>query len=287
MAEDFPTRGRRAVIATMHGKERVMAPILAGMLGLDVSVAAGIDTDRFGTFTREIARAGGQQDALRAKARAALELDPNADFAVASEGSFGPDPVIPFMGIGRELVMIVERHSGAEVVGTDVTRDTNYAHRIVDNTGDGLEFARQTGAPEHSIVVMFADGDAPDPARPIAKGLRSLDDIQLHLEAVLKQAGRAFIETDMRAHHNPTRMKSIERATLDAARRWQSRCPGCGYPGWGIVRRVPGRKCGWCGNPTRLPEADVYACGRCGHEVRDETPGLERADPGVCDYCNP
>ncbi|MFN6941558.1 MAG: hypothetical protein ACK4OG_06120, partial [Parvibaculum sp.] len=118
MAEDFPTRGRRAVIATMHGKERVMAPILAGMLGLEVSVAAGIDTDRFGTFTREIARAGGQQDALRAKARAALELDPNADFAVASKGSFGPDPVIPFMGIGRELVMIVERHSGAEVVGT-------------------------------------------------------------------------------------------------------------------------------------------------------------------------
>ena len=42
----------------MHGKERAIAPVLARFLGLKVEVAPGLDTDAFGTFSREAARTG-------------------------------------------------------------------------------------------------------------------------------------------------------------------------------------------------------------------------------------
>ena len=53
---EFPFRGRLAVLATMHRKEQAIAPVLEEMLGLRIEVAHGLDTDRFGTFTREIPR---------------------------------------------------------------------------------------------------------------------------------------------------------------------------------------------------------------------------------------
>jgi hypothetical protein len=55
-----PWHGARAVLATMHGKERVMAPLAARFLGLDLRVADGLDTDAFGTFSRDIAPRSGQ-----------------------------------------------------------------------------------------------------------------------------------------------------------------------------------------------------------------------------------
>ena len=39
--------GERAIFATMHGKERVVAPLVRRFLGIAVAVPAGLDTDRF------------------------------------------------------------------------------------------------------------------------------------------------------------------------------------------------------------------------------------------------
>lgn len=78
MGEAFATWGRRASIAAMHGKERVIDPILSRSLGLVGSPAAGIDTDKFGTFSREIERQAGQRETARAKALAAPLLEAKA-----------------------------------------------------------------------------------------------------------------------------------------------------------------------------------------------------------------
>ena len=56
MVRPFDTPGKTAVIATMHSKERVIIPALAP-LGLEFLPSPPIDTDRFGTFTRDIRRA--------------------------------------------------------------------------------------------------------------------------------------------------------------------------------------------------------------------------------------
>jgi len=46
------------------------------------------------------------------------------------------------------------------------------------------------------------------------------------------RTGKVFIETDVRAHANPTRMKNIEKATHDLISKLNSTCPNCGAPGF-------------------------------------------------------
>lgn len=50
--------GQKAVLATMHGKQEAIAPVMSEILGLRVTVTTGLDTDQLGTFTCEISREG-------------------------------------------------------------------------------------------------------------------------------------------------------------------------------------------------------------------------------------
>ena len=56
--------GRRIALLTQHGKERVVAPVLRRALGCNVELVSGYDTDRLGTFTRDIPREGTQIEAV-------------------------------------------------------------------------------------------------------------------------------------------------------------------------------------------------------------------------------
>jgi hypothetical protein len=108
--------GRTAVLATMHQKEQVIAPILQQELGLEVIIPQGFDTDRFGTFTRDRPRPDHQLATARLKALAALEIT-GADLAIASEGAFAPHPDLPMLPCDRELVVLVDRTHDLEIVG--------------------------------------------------------------------------------------------------------------------------------------------------------------------------
>lgn len=55
--------GRTVVLATMHGKEKVMAPILEKELGVKVILPQNFDSDQFGTLTGDKARTGNQLEA--------------------------------------------------------------------------------------------------------------------------------------------------------------------------------------------------------------------------------
>lgn len=109
---------------------------------------------------------------------------------------------------------------------------------------------------------------------------------------VLKRAcesaanGRAFLETDMRAHANPTRMENIRAAAEDLTRKVSSPCPACGAPGFWIIERAPGLLCEDCGAPTRQARSENLRCAKCAHQVAVARP--EAAVPSQrCDYCNP
>lgn len=283
----FRLSGERAVIATMHGKERVIAPLLVEALGLDCVVPQAFDTDRFGTFTREIERTGTQLDAARAKIAAAFEHEPHARVAVASEGSFGPHPWIPFVPLGRELVLLVDRQTGLEITGHDATIETHFAHRIVDGPVAAFAFAELMRFPEQGLIVMGCRGDEPAPDIALWKGIVAADVLDRAVRDVLALCGAAFIETDMRAHLNPTRMEAIERATRDLVRRFKSRCPACAYPGYDVTERIPGLPCEWCGEPTQVIKAEVLSCAACGHRIERSMGDRPTADPGQCNGCNP
>ena len=72
-----------AVLTSMHAKERVIGPILQDELGLIVGLATGVDTDKFGTFSREVERNGSPLDAARAKIAAGFEYAPSARVGLA------------------------------------------------------------------------------------------------------------------------------------------------------------------------------------------------------------
>jgi hypothetical protein len=88
---------KTGVLATMHQKEQVIAPILEH-LGIKIVVPQGLNTDEFGTFSRDIKRPGDQLQAARLKAERAMALT-GLTLAFASEGSFGPHPSIPYLGL--------------------------------------------------------------------------------------------------------------------------------------------------------------------------------------------
>jgi hypothetical protein len=285
-ADRFDLAGSLAVIATMHGKERVIAPLLAEGLGLECRVADGLDTDRFGTFSRERARDGSALDAARAKAAAALTLMPEARIAIASEGSFGPHPQIPFAPLGRELVLLLDRVTGLEIAGHDVTLDVRYAHQVVHTPGEAEAFAKRIGFPEHGLIVMGSTGEEPAPQLALAKGITRPEVLAEAVARAIAASGAAHVETDMRAHYNPTRMAAIARAGQDLVSRYTSRCPACAQPGFAVAERIAGLPCNACGTPTALTLREVLTCAGCGHN-EEHVSAPESADPGHCPRCNP
>ena len=279
-------RGDRAILATMHAKENVVAPIVKRFLGLRLEVATGVDTDAFGTFSRDIERTGSQLDAARAKIEAAFEILPDLQIGLASEGSFGPHPYIPFCPLEREIVVLVDRRSGLELVGHHATPDTNFAHVIAADIAGGLDFAERVGFPDHGVIVMGCRDGQPAHDLGLIKDAETRDDLTSALHQVIAKAGMAFVETDMRAHRNPRRMRAIKRATIDLARRARSPCPGCGRPGYAVTERLPGLPCLWCGEPTLLVKAEVQSCVGCGWRVERAVKAVA-ADPAHCGECNP
>ncbi len=277
-----PYGGQWVAIATMHGKERAIAPVLCRWFDMAVSTVPGIDTDELGTFTGEIERKGTMLDAARAKAELAIALT-GAPIGIGSEGAFGPDPMLPVVASGRELLLLREAATGHEIVVTRRTR-TNFDHVTVA-PGDPIEeFLARVGFPDHAVIVRA------DPRIDHApqKGLARRAAVEAALRAVFETSGKASIETDMRAHVNPTRMASIARLSRALAVRMARRCPCCGAPGFGIVDVERGLPCRQCGAPTRRIRAEIHACSACQTRVKrhERGPALS-ADPTWCDMCNP
>lgn len=286
-ADRFSLAGSRAVIATMHGKERVLAPLLAEGLGLECITAPGLDTDRFGTFARERPRAGSALDAARAKAAAALKLVPAARIAIASEGSFAPHPQLPFAPLGRELVLLVDRATGLEIAGHDATLDVRYAHVTAHSVDEAQDFALRIGFPDHALIVLGCAGEEPAPHIALVKGITQPEALAEAVAHAIALSGAAHVETDMRAHCNPTRMAAIARAGADLVRRYLSRCPACAQPGFAVTERIAGLPCSWCGTPTGLTRGEVLTCAACGHREERIAGDHATADPAHCPHCNP
>ena len=273
----------RVALLTQHGKEGAIASVLDTALGCRVERVTGYDTDLLGTFTRDIPRAGMQLEAARKKARIGMALS-GLPLGLASEGSFGPDPMVGMFPWNVEFLIFLDDERGLEIVGVAQGK-ANFSHLLTADWAAAAAFAKQAGFPAHQLVVRPESEDDPRMRKGIAAWVA--------LEAAFSWAlaasacGRVFVETDMRAHANPTRMDNIRLATEDLAKKLRSLCPACDTPGFWIVERVDGLPCADCGAPTRETRAEVHGCLKCAHRETRERADRQYADPGRCDYCNP
>ena len=278
-----PYSGRRIALLTQHGKEGVIASVLDAALGCRVQRVSGFDTDTLGTFTRDIPRVGTQREAARKKARIGMELA-GLPLGLASEGAFGPDPMMGMFAWNVELLVFIDDERGIEVTGVAQGK-TNFSHLLTTNWVAAEAFARQADFPAHHLVVRPESEDDPR----MRKGIAAWEELEAAFISALAESanGQVFIETDVRAHANPTRMHNIRLAAEDLAKKLSSLCPGCGTPGFWIVERVDGLPCEACGAPTRETRAEIHGCLKCAHRETREWADRQYADPGRCDNCNP
>jgi len=276
--------GLRVALGTMHGKDAAIAPALA-RLGITVIVPDDLDTDRFGTFTGEIPRAGEIEDAARAKARAAISAT-GLPIALASEGSYGPHPVIPFVPLGQELILWRDETLGYEVIERVFDETPCFDHVETASARDAGAFLERIGFPETAIVAA----PATQPTAPVAKGVRDAEALTSAIARAAEVSGNglALLQTDMRAHMNPRRMATIGRLAEALARRLATACPGCDAPGFGRMRTQPGLPCEACGLPTDLVAREIHGCGACDYtESRARSDGRTSASAATCPLCNP
>lgn len=291
----IPYAGRRIALATRHGKQRVIAPALRHGLGAELLHLPALDTDRLGSFCGTVPRRGTALQACIAKAELALAHG-GTGLAIASEGSFGPHPVVPLLAVGLECMVFLDRARGLTIHEELVARRTNFCQRSVaaEEIAAGVVapalagWLQAVGFPSHALIVRPQGVAAA--AATVHKGLQQPDRLVAAISsaAAASPQGLAQLETDMRAHRNPTRMASIRRLAFRLARRLATPCPACASPGFGRLESVAGLPCAWCQTPTQLVLLERLRCQACGHaRERPRRDGLESADPGACPLCNP
>jgi hypothetical protein len=274
---------RSVSLLTKHGKEKVIADVLNTQVGCLVQQTDAYDTDLLGTFTQETPRYGSQLDAVRKKAAIGMDLL-KLDLGIANEGAFVNDPHSGMIPWNNELLLLVDQKHQLEITGFSSAPAQN------DNTclshWEELEkFADNALFPSHYLVIKPTDEYHPQSK----KGIKDLAELKAAFEWAkgLSSKGVVYVENDLRAFANPTRMENIRKAAIDLANKMNSPCPQCQTPGFWIKDVKRGLPCNACGLATDQEIAKVWGCLKCDHELTEGMKLFKLADPSKCHHCNP
>jgi hypothetical protein len=277
--------GNRIILTTKHGKLLAIAPPFSEYLAATV-VEYPFDTDILGTFSGEQKRKGSALDCVKEKCRLGMHFT-DSDYGLASEGSFGPHPAFPFIPCDHEILYFIDRKRDFHLSLSTTSEKTNYAMQLLDSLAELQAFANKVLFPSHALIMR---PNGPENKNHIYKGINTPDELEVAFKETLKYAetGKVWVETDMRAHLNPSRMQVIQKLAAELAERLAVLCPNCENPGWGKVKVEPGLECRECGFATALIKSEIHGCCKCQHqEKRELAHHLLRADPKYCEYCNP
>lgn len=273
--------GRKMLIATKHQKESVLKPVLEQHLGVQ-AVTTYIDTDRFGTFTGEIDREKSAFETARQKCILANELT-GEKLILASEGSFGAHPVLGFVPADEEMLLLKDFQYGVEYRAKVISTQTNFAGASHYEWDQVLFFASEVKFPSHGLIVKKEKDDTTH----VLKNITDWTQLKEAFQYFKSKYGKAFVETDMRAMNNPSRMKVIEEAAHKLVNVIYTICPVCSSPGFEVKDVQKGLPCSYCNAPTQTAKAYVHHCQFCGHSETRSLQKKEKEDPMFCDECNP
>ena len=170
----------------------------------------------------------------------------------------------------------LEEHAVYAILGTS---ETNFASEKVSSLDSALAFAAKSDFPSHALIL----GTPADSF--FAKGIGNSAEFQERVQSALSASPSVWLETDMRAHMNPSRMRSIQHTTEKLSALLHSYCPQCHLPGYGLTEMIKGAPCEICDTPTRTPRAEKWNCLKCDftelHSLNELAPAKN------CDKCNP
>lgn len=281
--DHLPYSGSKASLLTLHGKERVIAPELFSGAACEVIHVSGYDTDQLGSFSREIPRAGSQLEAARKKARIGMELS-GLPIGLANEGAFDVDPFARLFPWNYEVVILIDDVRQIEIIGQSSGQAQSFSQSVA--SWDELETClAKAQFPSHHLMLRPDNQDHSNCQKGISdmSALRAAFDWAMSLSS----NGSVFIENDLRAHANPTRMNNIRLATQDLVSKMNTLCPQCAKPGYGVTALKKGLPCELCLTPTSMVTAKVWSCQVCEHQEESLIPDQKFADPSKCPFCNP
>ena len=278
--------GHTLSVATIHGKERVIGPALmkalpiAGFTAID-----GVDTDRFGAFSGEVRRTLDPLETCRAKAKHGAEMS-GLDLVIASEGSFGPYPLAPFIPCDEEILVLYDARDGSCFHYCHVSLQTVFGGEACVDRAQVKSFAERMKFPEHGLVVRAKEnwsvGDE------MKKGITNEDELREFATRLIAHSGSCWLETDMRAMMNPTRMQVITETAERFAQELATECPSCDACWFRVTQAIPGLPCELCGWPTQSTRAYLRTCRVCAYTSTEPRPdGKAAEEPQHCGNCNP
>lgn len=269
------------VIASKHRKEEVIAPVFQRYWNCQV-IKSDLDTDLLGTFTGEIPRMSDHKTTCRQKALEA-SLAANQNIVIASEGSFGPHPLIPWVPIDHEVIVLIDKERDICIQEELIAYETNYQSLVIEQGSDLREFLEKVLFPTHALCLQTKSLD-----QVIAKGIQTHEELSFSLEKGFALADELLLSTDMRALYNPTRMKVIGLLAEKLAQRILRCCPACQMPGFGMVDVAGSLPCQACHAPSNQYALEILACLKCAYQERQSRPdGKKNIDPQFCSFCNP
>jgi hypothetical protein len=276
-------QGRSLVIATKHKKEKVIAPLLKKALQVVCFVNEDFDTDALGTFTGEVERELDPISTARQKCLMAMEVS-NCDLGIASEGSFGSHPSVFFASADDEFLIFIDKKNNLEIIVRELSLETNFAAEEIKTEKELMDFAQSIKFPTHGLILRKSKSDVTD----IIKGITDITQLKQAFRKLIETSNSIYVETDMRAMYNPSRMKVIENATKKLVEKIKSSCPQCHIPGFGVIDAKKGLECGLCGQATSSTLSHIYQCQHCGYSKEAMYPNKKKnEDPMYCDNCNP
>lgn len=280
-----PYRNLEIVLATRHSKDNALSDLFRDRFGITLVVPADLDTDLLGTFSGETPRPGPLKDVLREKARLGMKKT-GMKLGLASEGSFGPDPLFPARACDHEALLLVDDDRNIEIFVDHLSFQTNFGHLETRDWKEVEAFAKAVEFGTHGLIVRPANEKID--SSTMSKGVTDTARLRADFDRITSSGHSVWLETDMRAHMNPTRMKAIRSVGEKLMARLESLCPSCSTPGFGLTRVLRGLPCEACDTPTDLPYKEIWSCPSCPQvEYRRREDGLEKASPDHCPECNP
>jgi len=274
---------KRIALTTKHDKLRFIKPAFDEYVGCEL-FEVNLDTDQLGTFSGEIERIAPPLETAIQKARLGMK-ETGLLLGIASEGSVGPDSVVPFIHSNIERLVLVDDEKGIVITETHRSFDITVATITAAPDQDLTSFLEKADFPNHALIVR--------PNTQIKsnciKGITNYEQLMgaIDISSQLSPNGFVVIESDLRAMHSPSRQRNIEEVAKLLAMRVNLLCPNCQIPGWGRVGYEKGLNCSECEleNPDAIRQ-EKLGCVKCDHielgKVISST-----LNPAQCNFCNP